>query len=177
MKVFEGRDKILLDGNDSSSRGKGLEDYDDEEEVFALKGMDDSDSDAGDYDDDNGGSDDEEESEGDDDDEMEDGDSPPPSTTKTAKKAAPKPKAKSSKQDGDEEAASDDDDLEERWGKNKSAYYSSNAQELDSDDEEARQLEELEALRLQAKAREGITDDDFGLNDLNAPTVQSSTNV
>lgn len=54
----------------------------------------------------------------------------------------------------------------ETWGRNKSAYYSSNAADVESDDEEANELEEQEAKRLQAKAREVMVEDDFGLHDL-----------
>ncbi|KAI0923237.1 hypothetical protein AcV5_007441 [Taiwanofungus camphoratus] len=54
---------------------------------------------------------------------------------------------------------------EEGWGKAKSAYYSSNAPQLESDDEEANELEEQEARRLQTRARDAMADDDFGLGD------------
>ena len=60
---------------------------------------------------------------------------------------------------------SDNSDEEETWGRNKSAYYSSNAAELDSEDDEANELEEQEARRLQAKAREHMGEGDFGLGD------------
>jgi U3 small nucleolar RNA-associated protein 3 len=56
---------------------------------------------------------------------------------------------------------------EESWGRKKSAYYSSNAAELDSEDEEANELEEQEAKRIQTKARDAMLDDDFGLADIN----------
>ena len=55
---------------------------------------------------------------------------------------------------------------EESWGRKKSAYYSSNAAELDSEDEEANELEEQEAKRIQAKTRDAMLDDDFGLADI-----------
>jgi U3 small nucleolar RNA-associated protein 3 len=55
---------------------------------------------------------------------------------------------------------------EESWGRKKSAYYSSNAAELDSEDEEANELEEQEARRIQTKARDAMQDDDFGLADI-----------
>ena len=42
-------------------------------------------------------------------------------------------------------------------------YYSSNAADLDSEDEEAN---EQEAKRLQLKARDAMADDDFGLADI-----------
>ncbi|KAG5220917.1 Sas10 C-terminal domain-containing protein [Salix suchowensis] len=76
---------------------------------------------------------------------------------------------KASKSSSDEE--SEDEDLEESWGRGKSAYYSSNAAELDSDDEEANELEEQEAKRLQAKARDGMRDEDFGLLDVHDVTA------
>jgi len=54
---------------------------------------------------------------------------------------------------------------EESWGRKASAYYSSNAAQIESDDDEALELEENEAIRLQAKALDGMDDNDFGLND------------
>ena len=63
------------------------------------------------------------------------------------------------------DASEEESEEEESWGHNKSAYYSSNAVELDSDDEEGNELEEQEARRLQAKAREALTEEDFGLRD------------
>jgi U3 small nucleolar RNA-associated protein 3 len=63
----------------------------------------------------------------------------------------------------DDEAESSEE--EETWGRKKSAYYSSNAAEIESDDEEAIELEEQEAKRLQSKFRETLTDNDFGLDD------------
>lgn len=62
--------------------------------------------------------------------------------------------------------ASDSESEEETWGRSKGAYYSSNAAQLDSEDEEANEFEEQEALRLQAKAREAMCDEDFGLGDV-----------
>jgi len=61
---------------------------------------------------------------------------------------------------------SDSEEEEEGWGGKKSAYYSSNAAQLDSEDEEANEMEEQEAKRLQAKARDTMIDDDFGLTDV-----------
>ena len=61
---------------------------------------------------------------------------------------------------------SEDEEEEESWGRKKSAYYSSNAAELDSEDEEANELEEQEAKRLQVKARDAMSDHDFGLADI-----------
>jgi U3 small nucleolar RNA-associated protein 3 len=148
--VFEGRDRILLDGSDPV-KGKNLEDYDDEEEVFALKGIGDSDSDAGSYGDSESGNEEDEKNT-----------EEPSVRAKSSKKTKHHEKDKAAIE---EDKAASDEDAEERWGKTKSAYYSATAQEVESDDEEARELEEAEALRLQAKARETITDDDFGLND------------
>ena len=56
-----------------------------------------------------------------------------------------------------------DKEEEESWGRKKSVYYSSNAADLDSEDEEAN---EQEAKRLQLKARDVMADDDFGLADI-----------
>ena len=57
---------------------------------------------------------------------------------------------------------------EETWGTKKSAYYSANDAHFDSEDEEANELEEKEARRLQMKAREGMCEEDFGLDNLQA---------
>lgn len=68
---------------------------------------------------------------------------------------------------------SDSESEEEGWGKKKSEYYASNAGQFDSEDEEANELEEQEAKRLQAKAREALTEDDFGLGDAVEKTTDS----
>lgn len=125
--------------------------------MFALKGMDDSDSDAGAYDDADALDDDSD----DDSDADEDSEEEPAPPTKSSKKATAT-KSKPSKD-------ASDDEMDERWGKSKSAYYSSNAPDLDSDDEEARLLEEQEAIRLQDKARDGLGEDDFGLLSISSP--------
>lgn len=161
--VFAGRDKILLDGTDVG-RNHDIDEYDNEEEVFTLKGLD-------------GGDDDEEEdfdededqsSEEEDDDDAAEETTP---TTKQSKKTASKA-AKAKAAAADDESGSDSDE-EERWGKNKSAYYSSTAKDaIESDDEETRAMEEAEARRLQAKARELVKEDDFGFEDL--PVVTES---
>ncbi|KAJ7696071.1 Sas10 C-terminal domain-containing protein [Mycena rosella] len=87
-----------------------------------------------------------------------------------ADEAMPMPEkktAKAKKSKTKTKAASDDDsDEDEAWGRGRSAYYSSNAAQLDSDDEEGNELEEQEAKRLQAKARDAMADDDFGLDDV-----------
>ena len=55
---------------------------------------------------------------------------------------------------------------EEGWGRKKSEYYASNDAQIESDDEEAHEMEEQEAKRLQTKTRDGLADDDFGLDDM-----------
>ncbi|EAU86259.1 hypothetical protein CC1G_03470 [Coprinopsis cinerea okayama7 len=140
------RDKILLDGD-----GDDYMDGDEDDEVFALKGVEDEDSDE---------EEDEEAELGyDDDEDMEDIPEPPKEKKKGKKKAKGKGEISS-----DEEEEQEPE--EESWGRGKAAYYNSNADELDSDDEEGHELEEQEAKRLQNKAREHMTDDDFGLNDI-----------
>lgn len=62
-------------------------------------------------------------------------------------------------------SSSDTESEDETWGRSKSAYYSSNAAQIDEEDEEANELEEQEARRLQVKARDTIREDDFGLNE------------
>jgi len=134
--VHTSRDKILLEGEESGDEGDG-----DEDEVFGLKGLSDEDSD--DQVEDQGDSDMEEE--------------PPKIKSKISK--GKKLTLKDSSESSDSESE------EETWGRNKSAYYSSNAAQLESDDEEANELEEQEAKRLQAKARDIMDEDDFGLDD------------
>jgi U3 small nucleolar RNA-associated protein 3 len=62
-------------------------------------------------------------------------------------------------------SSSDTESEDETWGRSKSAYYSSNAAQIDSEDEEANELEEQEARKLQLKARDAIHEDDFGLDE------------
>ncbi|KAJ6512182.1 Sas10 C-terminal domain-containing protein [Mycena vitilis] len=131
------RDKILLEGNEI-----GGDDDGDDDEVFGL-----------DLDDD----DDEVE---DDEDAEDDGDIPVAKSKKSSKSKKTKSKAKPKASDDEE---SEDD---EAWGRGRSAYYSSNAAQLDSDDEEGNELEEQEAKRLQAKSRDAMGDNDFGLDDV-----------
>lgn len=132
-----------MDGEDVRSDDEG-----DEEEVFALKGVPSDDSEE-----------DEETDEEYDEDEDDVHEDPGPSKTKVKKtKRSAKPPGSSEEESGSEE--------EESWGRSKSAYYSSNAAQLESDDEEANELEEQEAKRLQAKARDAMTDADFGLEDI-----------
>lgn len=137
--VHASRDKILLEGDDS-----GGDDDGDEDEVFELKGQP-----KGHSDDEGNGSDDESQDD-----------------IGTEDRLAPKSKPKTPK--GKKlvpSESSESESEEETWGRNKTAYYSSNAAQLESDDEEANELEEQEARRLQAKARDAMGDDDFGLYD------------
>ncbi|KAJ7175765.1 Sas10 C-terminal domain-containing protein [Mycena filopes] len=138
------RDKVLLEGNEL-----GGDDDGDEDEVFGLD-LDDSD-DLGD----------EEEPE----DEAED---TPATKAKSSKGKSKKSKPKS-------KASSDEDSEEdEAWGRGRSAYYSSNAAQLESDDEEGNELEEQEAKRLQAKSRDAMADNDFGLDDVVEPMTMDA---
>ena len=149
--VHASKDRILLEGE-----GTGADDDGDEEEVFALKGIPSSESDE-----------DEEDvyEEGDDDE-----DQPhPPARVRKGGKAKAKPPPES-----DEEEEEQGNEEEEGWGHKKSAYYSSNAAELDSDDEEANELEEQEARRIQVKARDTMLDDDFGLADLDLDDAEET---
>lgn len=156
LAVHAGRDEILLDGTDARRDADEFEDN--EEEVFALRGLPDSDDE----------DEDENDEDVEDDDEDEDGEEEAASRTTTKKSKAKSSTAKSATKTSDDEG-DESDESEERWGKNKSAYYSSNAKDIDSDDEETRDMEEAEARRLQAKARETITEDDFGLDEVQTP--------
>ena len=144
--VHASRDRILLEGEDI-----GADDDEGEEEVFALKGIQslDSDEDADDMN--------EEESQDDEENQLR-----PKVRASRKGKAKVKPPPES---EGEEEGEGEEEE-EESWGRKKSAYYSSNAAELDSEDEEANELEEQEARRLQVKTRDVLADDDFGLADV-----------
>ncbi|OSD07531.1 hypothetical protein PYCCODRAFT_1449480 [Trametes coccinea BRFM310] len=153
------RDKILLEGDDYGGSDDG-----DEDEVFALKGMPEDESDDED-DDAEGGA----QYEDDEDDIDEIHYAAAEAAQKEKKKQKAKAKAKKGKQADDSDSDTDEsseEEEEEGWGTKKSAYYSSNAQEIDSEDEEAIELEEQEAKRLQTKAREVMAEDDFGLDDV-----------
>ncbi|EED81030.1 predicted protein [Postia placenta Mad-698-R] len=140
------RDKILLEGDDYGNDG---ENDGDEDEVFALKGI------PGSSDEEDGG----------------DGGDGPEDDEDLERIVEAKGKKKSKSRKGKETSpspspsADESEEEEEGWGKSKAAYYSSNAAQLDSDDEEANELEVQEAMRLQAKARDALVDDDFGLAD------------
>lgn len=133
--VHASKDKILLEGDEYDDDG-------DDDEVFALKGMvDDSDDDI----------------EGEDEEEEEIVEEAPTRKSKSKKSKSKKKAASSSSEESESE--------EETWGQGKSAYYSSNAAQLESDDEEGNELEEQEAKRLQGKMRDGMGEGDFGLQD------------
>jgi len=136
-------DQIMLDGNDDGAHDEI--DFE-EEEVFALEGIseDEEDEVADGF-----GVEDEEQDVAMDDEEI------------PAKKRKSKSKSKKTATD----SSPPHTDEEETWGRGKHAYYSSNAAQIDSDDEEAQDLEEQEARRLQAKARDEMHDDDFGLGE------------
>lgn len=85
---------------------------------------------------------------------------------KRKKKAKGKGKKGKGKEDESDEDSESESEEEEGWGAKKSAYYASNAEQIESDDEEANELEEQEARRLQAKARDTMVEDDFGLGDV-----------
>lgn len=139
------RDKILLDGKDLIDDDDG-----DGDEVFALKGLDDESED-------DGGEDEDVDMDDLDDEEV---------MEKTLAPKTKKQKAQRKKELVQSESSEEPESEEETWGRSKSAYYSSNAPQLDSDDEEANELEEQEAKRLQAKSREDLEDADFGLEDI-----------
>ncbi|KAG8214468.1 hypothetical protein J3R82DRAFT_9521 [Butyriboletus roseoflavus] len=149
------RDKILLDEGDE------VDEDGDEEEVFALQGVS-SDSDDDDEADPYEAADDDAGSDG-----MQvDSDADSELTLPESKsKHKPSKAVRDTKKSSSQTNASDSEE-EGTWGRSKGAYYSSNAAELDSEDEEANELEEQEALRLQAKTREAVCDEDFGLGDV-----------
>ena len=149
--VHASRDQILLDGDEMQY---DEDDFGAEDEVFALKGVDSS-SGEGSGGEDLGGDDDAMD--------VDEGASTSRSTKAPAVKPTKVRKPSAPASDSDEDESED-----ETWGTKKSAYYSANDAHFDSDDEEANQLEEKEARRQQMKAREGMGDEDFGLDNLQA---------
>ena len=146
--VHASRDQILLDGDSG-----GEDNSQDEEEVFALRGMPEDES--------------EDEDEGmDEDDDIDDVHYAAAAAKDKKKEKGKKGKKSKKDQSSDEDDDDDEEEEEESWGAKKSAYYASNAGEIESDDEEANELEEQEAKRLQAKSRDVMADDDFGLGDV-----------
>ena len=150
--VHTSKDRILLEGEEAGA------DDDGDEEVFALKGIPSSESDED--------QEDEDAHEGDGDNDEDEDDQPPSARASKGRKSKSKPPMES---DDEEEEESEE---EESWGRKKSAYYSSNAAELDSEDEEANEQEEQEARRIQAKARDAMRDEDFGLADMNLDDME-----
>lgn len=129
------------------------DDFGAEDEVFALNGVDSS------SEDDDGG----ENQEG-----MEVDEAPSTSGPSEGSKTKPTKTLKPPATVSDSDKGESDSEEEETWGAKKSAYYSANDAHFDSEDEEANELEEREARRLQMKAREGMGDEDFGLDNLQA---------
>ena len=152
--VHASRDRILFNGDEMQY---DEDDFGAEDEVFALNGVDPSSEDE-DGDEDQGGEGDAME--------VDEG----PSTPHSAKgsKVKPTKTRKPSTPASDSGEGEDESEEEETWGSKKSAYYSANDAHFDSEDEEANELEEREARRLQMKAREGMCDEDFGLDNLQA---------
>ncbi|PVG00257.1 hypothetical protein CPB86DRAFT_701576 [Serendipita vermifera] len=140
----ENRDKIMLENDD-----KEVSDDELKNEVFALNKLKEYS---------------EEDSE-----EMEEEESVPSHSRPTKGKKDKKNKNSSEKPTlSDATAPSESSDLDEpleSWGRNKSAYYSTNAADIDSDDEETQRLEEAEAIKLQKQARAALREDDFGIHD------------
>lgn len=122
-------------------------DSENEEEVFALKGL---------------GKEFDTEQEDDQEEPGEDVLQEQPPTSRKRKKSRKTTEKQKPTSDEDEEE-------EETWGRGKAAYYASNADQFDSDDEEANELEEQEAIRLQRKIHQEMRDEDFGLNDTLEP--------
>ena len=153
--VHASRDRILLDGDEMQY---DEDDFGAEDEVFALKGVDSS----SESEDENGDDD----LEGEDDTmDVDEG----PSTSRFANGSNVKPpKVRNPSALASDSDEGEDKSEEETWGTKKSAYYSANDAHFDSEDEEAIELEEKEARRLQMKAREGMGDEDFGLDNLQA---------
>ena len=144
MVVHASKDKILLNGDQYG----GYDDDGDDDEVFALKGVDnDSEEDEGFYEDEDG--------------EVLDNDETEIETEGpgTKKKSKHSKKVKRKTAGSPEPEEEEEKEEEDGWGRGRAAYYSSNAVELESDDEEGNELEEQEAKRLQAVARKEMTED------------------
>lgn len=118
--------------------------------MFALKGLDESSEEVTDEEDE----------------EHDEPDEPEPPKKLKAKEARKKKGSKEKNAKGSSEELSEkEEDEEESWGLKKSAYYSSNAAQIESDDEEAREMEEQEARRLQMKLRALMREEDFGYSE------------
>ena len=153
LTVHENRDKIMLEGEEDTASDDDLKN-----EVFALNHQR-ADSQSSDED-----SEVLEELP-----EYSEVDYPPTSPVKKTKATA----AKKASNDlvGSSSGSEDEEDRLESWGRKKSAYYSTNAAAIESDDEEAQRLEEAEVHRLQNQARAVLQEDDFGVNDIPPDTL------
>ncbi|QRW00015.1 Something about silencing protein 10 [Ceratobasidium sp. AG-Ba] len=152
-EFFAARDKILLDdtarARARAGPGMGDEDeFDEDDEVFGLDGVGDLSSD-----------------EDEDDDEEEDG-SDEESENEAPAPTKPKSNAKRAAKDDHSDTSSDSEEELSRWGKSRSTYYADNSRVMDEDDTEARETEEREGRRLQAKLVAEIGEDDWGYNDV-----------
>lgn len=155
QSVHASRDQILLNGDEMQY---DEDDFGVEDEVFALKGVDSSSEDES--------GDEGLEVEGD---SMDVDVDERPSTSLSTNGSKVKPTKGHKRATASSDSDESEDELEkETWGTKKSAYYSANDAHFDSEDEEANELEEKEARRLQMKAREGMGDEDFGLDGLQA---------
>lgn len=146
LPVHDARDRILLEGEELQVSEDELDN-----EVFALPDVQDSDQ----------------PNEGDEVNVEETPVSVLPSRGKLKKKASKKtvPAEPTGNTSADDRETENENEQEESWGQKKSVYYSTNAAQIDSDDEEAQKLEEAEVLRLQAQARDTLDEADFGLLD------------
>lgn len=142
--VHENRDRILLEGEENDDSDDDLKN-----EVFALR----------DYPDISESSEEPQEV-------PEETDEPDSESAKPAKFKKTGPKKASNDAVASSESSSDEVEQFESWGRSKSAYYSTNAAAIGSDDEEAQQLEEAEVLKLQSQARAALDEDDFGVLDV-----------
>lgn len=147
--VFAARDKILLDdtARARARAGPGIgdeDDFDEDDEVFGLDGV-------GEYSSEEDGEDEE----------MEDLEDEPPAPRSKAKA---KTKAVAQAESDSDESTDSEEELA-HWGKSRSAYYADNSRVMDEDDTEAREMEEREGRRLQAKLIAEIGEDDWGFND------------
>lgn len=75
---------------------------------------------------------------------------------------------------------SESESEEETWGHKKSAYYASNSEFLsrnqgEENEDELNEMEEQEARKIQARMKNLLLEDDYGLNDIQdryAPSLQ-----
>lgn len=93
---------------------------------------------------------------------------------------APRDRARESDEESDAGSDASDEDAM-GWGANKRTYYSGNtAEDLESDseidEEKARALEMAEATKLQRLSRAGMSDDAFGLAEIDAAEAQANAN-